>query len=190
MLLLARPSAATLDRFVARQAKSTLTYVAVGATAAAAPAGFDLDHTRVCLGQGEAVFQRARTAIGEWRQFRLGWVEPWPCDTPLETGRVVAVLARVACVWWLNACRIVYVIDEQTPVRRFGFAYGTLAGHAEMGEERFVVERDTRDDRVWFDILAFSRPRHILARLAYPWARTTQRRFAREAAAAMQRAVA
>ena len=49
-------------------------------------------------------------------------------------------------------------MDESGPVRRFGFAYGTLPGHAESGEERFLIEWDQDEDGVWFDILAFSRP--------------------------------
>ncbi len=51
---------------------------------------------------------------------------------------------------------------------RFGFAYGTLPGHVESGEERFLVEWDRGDDAVWYDILAFSRPNHVLTRLGYP----------------------
>jgi len=50
--------------------------------------------------------------------------------------------------------RVVYVIDE--PNRR-GFAYGTLKGHPERGEEAFVIER-TGDGSVWLTIAAFSRP--------------------------------
>ena len=38
-------------------------------------------------------------------------------------------------------CRIVSVFKE---VDSFGFAYGTLPGHPERGEESFVLER--RDD--------------------------------------------
>ena len=48
----------------------------------------------------------------------------------------MAVLARSLGLWWLNACRIVCVIDEDRPVTGFGFAYGTLPDHAESGEER------------------------------------------------------
>ena len=72
---------------------------------------------------------------------------------------------------------------------RYGFAYGTLPGHAESGEERFAVEWDQADGGVWYDILAFSRPNHLLARLGYPLTRRTQKRFARVSAAAMQKAV-
>src|SRR5262249_51861973 len=84
----------------------------------------------------------------------------------------------------------VYVVDDEGPVQRFGFAYGTLPGHAESGEERFTVEGHEQDDAVWYDILAFSRPQQLLARWGYPFARRLQKRFARDAAAAMRRAVA
>lgn len=50
-------------------------------------------------------------------------------------------------------------------IARFGFAYGTLPGHVESGEERFQIEWHRSDDSVWYDILAFSRPNHPLARL-------------------------
>jgi uncharacterized protein (UPF0548 family) len=147
-----------------------------------------VDHTRVRLGAGEATFLAAKTALEHWQQFRLGWLELVPADTPIREGEVVAVLARSVGLWWLNACRIVAMIDEDGPVRRFGFAYGTLPDHAARGEERFLVEWDRREGGVWFDILAFSRPRHWLARLGYPWVRRVQGRFGRESAAAMCRA--
>jgi uncharacterized protein (UPF0548 family) len=147
-----------------------------------------VDHTRVRIGAGEEVFLAAKTALEHWQQFRLGWLELTPADAPIREGQVVAVLARSVGLWWLNACRIVAVIDEDGPVRRFGYAYGTLPDHAARGEERFLVEWDRREGGVWFDILAFSRPRHWLARLGYPWMRRVQRRFGRESAAAMCRA--
>jgi len=146
-------------------------------------------HTRIKLGDGEVVFQAARAALQRWDQFRLGWLEAGPPGTPIKTGEVVAILAHALGLWWLNGCRIVYVVDESGPISRFGFAYGTLPDHAGTGEERFLIEWDRADNSVWFDILAFSRPKHVLARLGYPLVRRTQKRFGRESAAAMQRAV-
>ena len=148
-----------------------------------------VDHTRIKLGEGEEVFTRAKAALGRWEQFRLGWVEAWPPETPIQTGEVVAVVARRFGLWWLNACRIVYVVDEAGPVSRFGFAYGTLPDHAGTGEERFLVEWDRASGEVWYDILAFSRPHRLLTRLGYPYMRRLQKRFGRESAAAMLRAV-
>ncbi len=57
--------------------------------------------------------------------------------------------------WWsvTAPCEIVWVLDEP---RRKGFAYGTLEGHPERGEESFVVDWDDRD-LVWLTITAFSR---------------------------------
>jgi uncharacterized protein (UPF0548 family) len=144
-----------------------------------------VDHTRIKLGEGDKVFSAARAALERWEQFRLGWVEAWPPDTPIQTGQVVAVIARLYGLWWVNACRIVYVVKEE---RQFGFAYGTLPEHAESGEERFTVDWQ-QDNAVWYDILAFSRPQQLLARLGYPLARRLQKRFARNSAAAMRRAV-
>jgi uncharacterized protein (UPF0548 family) len=71
----------------------------------------------------------------------------------------------------------------------FGFAYGTLPGHVERGEERFLVEWDQGDDAVWYDILAFSRPNHLLTRLGYPVVRRLQKRFGRDSAATVLKAV-
>ena len=66
--------------------------------------------------------------------------------------------------------RVVYVIDE--PLRK-GFAYGTLPGHPEHGEESFIVEyRD--DDSVWLTIRAFSRPANWVFWVGYPIVRLMQ----------------
>jgi uncharacterized protein (UPF0548 family) len=101
----------------------------------------------------------------------------------------VAIIARNLGLWWLNACRIVYVVDEGEPIRRYGYACGTLPAHAGEGEERFLVEWDRASGEVWYDILAFSRPHGLLARLGHPYMRRVQKRFGRESAAAMLRAV-
>src|SRR5262249_16001520 len=66
---------------------------------------------------------------------------------------------------------------------------GGVAERGEAGEEGFTVEWDEAGSAVWYDILAFSRPQQLLARLGYPFARRLQKRFARDSAAAMRRAV-
>jgi uncharacterized protein (UPF0548 family) len=69
--------------------------------------------------------------------------------------------------------RVIYVVDEP---RRKGFAYGTLPGHPEDGEESWIIEhRD--DDSVWIVVRAFSRPSHWYLRLATPLLRLQQRRL-------------
>jgi uncharacterized protein (UPF0548 family) len=95
------------------------------------------------------------------------------------------VLAHLPGFWSLNACRIVFVIDEEGEVRRYGFAYGTLPEHVERGQESFVIEWNNEDDSVWYDIFAYSRPNHFLAKMGYPITRLLQKRFARDSMKAM-----
>jgi len=189
MLSLRKPSAESIRRFLTEQAVLGFSYSAVGATATIPPTGFDVDHTRIKLGEGEPVFHSARAALQRWEQFRLGWVEAWSPDTAIEAGDIVAVMGHAIGLWWLNSCRIVYVVDDPGPIPKFGFAYGTLPGHVESGEERFLIEWDRAENSVWYDILAFSRPNHFLTRLGYPFVRRKQARFRRESAAAMLKAV-
>ena len=119
----------------------------------------------------------------------MGWIEIAPKDAPIAEGSCVAIIVRHFGFWSLNASRIVYVIEKHGALERFGFAYGTLPGHVEQGEERFSVEYHPDDNSVWYDLFAFSRPRHILARLGYPMSRQLQKRFARDSLKAMRRAV-
>ena len=190
MILLRKPSTDTVRAFLNAQAGLAFSYPSVGATASEPPEGYAVDHTRIRLGGGQPTFVAARAALERWDQFRLGWVEAWSPDNSIQPGGVVGVTGRSFGLWWLNACRIVYVVDgREGPVSRFGFAYGTLPGHVERGEERFLVEWDRSDDSVYFDILAFSRPRHVLARLGRPWVRQLQKRFGRESGQAMLKAV-
>jgi uncharacterized protein (UPF0548 family) len=182
------PSEDEIRRFISRQNDSGFSYSEVGASATAAPAGYNVDHNRVRLGSGEVTWRRAVEAIRAWQMFCMPWVGlHWP-SAPIQVGTNVAVSVRHLGFYSVNACRIVYIVDEQGPMRRFGFAYGTLAEHAESGEERFTVEWDDQDT-VWYDIFAFSRPRQSLARLGYPLSRSLQRKFARDSKAAMLQAV-
>jgi uncharacterized protein (UPF0548 family) len=193
VFLLAKPDRRQIARFLAAQRSRTFSYREVGASrraAPAVPAGYRVDHNRVQLGEGRAAFARAVDALRDWKPFALGWLSAHPDTAPLEPGITVAVLARHFGFWSLNACRIVYTLDDEGPIVRFGFAYGTLPDHAEQGEERFVVEWHHEDNSVWYDLFAFSRPNHPLVRLGTPLARRLQRRFARDSKRSMARAAA
>jgi uncharacterized protein (UPF0548 family) len=182
------PCEKTIEAFLSAQSKLGFTYATVGATATTPPAGHVVDHNRVKLGHGDRVFHAARAALETWQHFNLGWVRAKPLEDSIKVGGVVAVVARSLGVWWLNACRIVYVVDEDDgAVARFGFAYGTLPAHAESGEERFLIEWDRTDDGVWYDILAFSKPHRLLSRMGNRWLRVLQRRFAEDSKAVMVR---
>jgi uncharacterized protein (UPF0548 family) len=189
MLTFRSPCDDEIAGFLASQRNVSLTYSPEGITRGdVIPAGFHRDHLRVPLGEGEEVFERAVAALRSWTMFRQGWVELFSDRGPPKVGQVVAVAPKFGPVRWLNTCRVLYLIDEHAPTRRVGFAYGTLADHAESGEERFMIEM-MPDGQVWYDLFAYSRPRHWLARLGGPFTRLQQRRFAKGSAAAMRRAV-
>ncbi len=191
MFSLRRPSEDEIRRHLAAQRYLPFSYREVGATREGAPPkGYAVDRYRARLGNGEEVFERAKEALRGWRQLDLGWAEVVPREAPLEVGTTVAVLARQYGFWSLNAARVVYLVGGSDRVERFGFAYGTLPGHGEKGEERFTVEWNHEDDSVHYDVLAFSRPNHPLAWLGFPLARTLQRRFARDSKGEMVRAAA
>lgn len=186
---LVAPSEDEIRRFISDQHESPFSYPQVGASAGEPPKNYNVDHNRVQLGIGEVCWHRAIQAVREWRMFDMPWSRLcWP-NAPIRVGTEVAVLVRHFGFSSLNACRIVYVIDEDAAIRRSGFAYGTLLEHAESGEERFTVEWHRASDEVWYDILAFSRPREVLARIGYPLSRALQRRFAHDSKAAMLRSV-
>lgn len=189
MLSFRKPSETVIRDFLAEQRQRELTYTEVGRTLEIPPGGYRVDHTRTKLGEGRQTFETAVAALRRWDQFRLGWLEAGPASTPIEDGQVVAIMARAIGFWWLNSCRIVAVIDVDGDVSQFGFAYGTLPAHVGTGEERFLIEWDHSDDAVWYDILAFSRPRHVLAKIGYPWFRMTQKRFGRDSTKAMRDAI-
>ncbi len=186
MLSIRKPTTEVIRRFLDTQRPLDFTYPDVGATNSQPPRKYIVDRTRKCLGTGEEVFRVAREALRNWRQMELGWLNVWPPDAALQEGQTLAIVARSLGIWFVNACRIVYEIDEEN---QFGFAYGTLPGHVATGEERFLVERDSETGEVWFDILAFSRPRHFLARWGYLYVRRVQKYFGRSSAKAMENAV-
>ena len=189
MFLLQRPSAELVRDFIEQQRPLNFTYSEVGATRATPPTNYRVDHNRIQLGSGEHTYSRAAAAVKRWQQFDLGWVRIASPEIPVEEDAVVAVEIKAFGLWSLNSARVVYLIENAGDAKaRFGFAYGTLPGHVEQGEERFLVEWKA-DDSVWYDIYAFSRPRHVMARLGLPFCRMLQKRFARDSMAAMKHAV-
>ena len=187
MFFLSKPSRRSIDAFISAQRDQPFSYPNVGASRERAPRTYTVDHHRVQLGHGGVVFAQAVKAVTQWRMFDMPWIDLcWP-DTPIQAGATVAVLVSHLGFWSLNACRVVYVIEEQGTSERYGFAYGTLPQHGEVGEERFTVEFHSEDQSVWYDIYAFSRPGRF-ARLAYPYARILQARFARDSISSMRKA--
>ncbi|MBF0180359.1 MAG: DUF1990 domain-containing protein [Magnetococcales bacterium] len=191
----AKPDRAAIDRFLAAKREAGFTYGDVGASrfgpdgnlASHVAGQYRILHHRHCLGRGEETFLRVRAAFGRWRMYQLSWLDVcWP-ETPLVEGEVVATLGQVMGTWWINVNRVIYTVEEDGPVARFGFAYGTLDGSVLSGEERVLVEWNRRDDTVYYDLFSFSRANRWIARAMTFYLWFLQERFARESARAMER---
>ena len=178
-----------MRNFLESQQDRPFSYAEVGESRAAAPPGYNIDHNRIRLGNGRETFTKAIQAIRDWKMFDFDWIEIFPRRPAIKVGAAVAIIVKHFGFYSLNASRIVYTINLNDSAVAYGFAYGTLGEHAEQGEERFTVEYHPGDDAVWFDLFAFSRPRHPLARAGYPLSRFLQRRFAQASLLAMLSAV-
>ena len=188
-MLLRKPTDVEIRDFIARQSKLPFSYREVGASRQQKPpAGYPINHYKGRLGTGREVFDKAVAAMRSWEMYRLGWTKLYWPDTPIKEGEVVAILARHFGLWSLNACRIIYTLEEEGNPRRFGFAFGTLPGHVEEGEERFTVELE--DETVWYKLFAFARPKALIAKIAYPLVSSIQSRFAANSFEAMKQSIA
>lgn len=165
---------------IAERARPTQpTYDAVGASLTGArPAGFHHHEDSIALpargGGASTGFDAAAEGLRRWAAHRHAGLVVAPSEPPAE-GATVAVAAPVGIVTAVAVCRVVAVVDAPG---RYGFAYGTLPGHPECGEEAFVVERGD-DGGVTFRVVSFSRPAELLARLGGPVTRVVQRRTTR-----------
>ncbi len=173
------PNRQALDNFIKEERSKAYSYPEIGATKTTkifAHYDYDNDYNYIELGKGAEIWQKAKVALQNWQHFPLPWTKIYPNTRGLRKDAVVVVLFRIFGIWWRNSAKIVYAFDEPN---RFGFAYGTLPGHIEMGEEVFWIERNAAG-MVSYHIKAFSKPRFWLAKIGYPIARFYQRKFARE----------
>jgi uncharacterized protein (UPF0548 family) len=188
MFLIRRPSPREIADFLDQSRGLPLSYDPIG-IAKESPPGFNSDLANTVIGHGRETFERAKMALARWRHYEMGWVELFPADASIETGTEVGVLVHHLGFWSLNGCRVVYGIGDRQSETNFGFAYGTLTNHAEMGEEIFEVLFDPESANVVYRIRAVSRARAPLARLGYPITRYFQERFRRDSDAALRRAL-
>jgi uncharacterized protein (UPF0548 family) len=189
MFLFRRPSSTQLEEFLEESHRLPLSYNRVH-LADGAPAGFRADEAGGVLGRGAETFARACLALKEWRHFDLGWVSVFPRPVPITTGTDVVVVIHHLGFWSINGCRVVYEIGDREDGSSFGFAYGTLTNHAELGEEIFEVSIDPLSEDVRYRIRAVSKPRALAARIGYPITRKLQEQFRQDSIAAMCRALA
>ncbi len=181
-----------------------VTYGAVGATQAPdllryPPAGYRAIERTARIGHGAARFEYACVAALTWGIQKRSGFRIQPIEPPIESdapagsaGRealygpdgtrylrpgdtaqlVIPVIGPIVIT---APARVVYLVDEP---RRRGFAYGTLPGHPEDGEEAFILSH-REDDSVWLTIRAFSRPSSGRWWAVYPALRVAQEFYTR-----------
>lgn len=147
-----------------------LTYSDVGATASAhLPHGFRHQRRMQQIGSGHDQFVAATRRLMTWDMHRRAGIGV-DVDSPVFPDQIALLKLQFGPLKITAPVRVVYLVEE---LRECGFAYGTLASHPEIGEERFVVRIDEQEI-VWAEICAFSRPGRWFTRLGGSVARRIQ----------------
>lgn len=176
-----KPDETELKRFVQTQRARLITH---RGTLEARP-GLTFRRTLEPLGDGPEVFARAVAGLQAWVVYPA-WLTLYPNLISVRDGVVVALVAGISLIWTVSAVRVVAV---KSTARRFSFTLATLPQHAVSGLERFSVFQD-ETEAVWYEILAVSKPRHLLVKLGAPVLRLVQRRFVQGSVRSLRRFVA
>lgn len=148
--------------------RAPLTYDAVGATATTPPDGYRVVNASRTLERRD--FSAAVEDLLTWRVHQRAGLHAFASSRQAEPGAVVVLRFGVGPLAMRIPCRVIYVVSE--PDRR-GFAYGTLPGHPESGEELFLLRRH-EDRAISFTISAFSKAATLPSRLGGPATRWIQ----------------
>jgi uncharacterized protein (UPF0548 family) len=166
-----------------RYENAELTYEDAGATRSGdLPSGYRHLRRRYDLGEA-AFFRGAAETLLTWRMHAAVGLRPRATAPRAAPGVVVVNRLGPGPLSLKAPCRIIWVVEED---RRAGFAYGTLSGHPESGEESFLL--DVADDgSLSFTVSAFTRPGRWYTRLAGPITGMAQGLFADRYADALRR---
>lgn len=145
-----------------RAERSELTYDHVGSTLEDRPPARVSRHTTSTDLDG-SLDDAART-LRRWAPHEGIAALILPHLAPLVVGTTVLVVVSWGPFEVLAPDRIVATVDDE---HRFGFAYGTLSGHPERGEELFLAEQ-VGPDRLRLSITIDAGPGTPIAHVASP----------------------
>lgn len=156
---------------LARAADLPFNYAEIGASLTGPPpSGYTPITADAVVGAGRACFDVIAGAIRSWQiQIRSGLRVK--ASGPAYVDADVALARLMGPIGIVLACRVVRIFDEP---RRSGFAYGTLQGHPEAGEEAFFVEL-ADDDAVTFRVRGFTKPGTLATAIFAPVATILER---------------
>lgn len=151
---------------VIRALAASLTYTELAATLGESlPAGYRHSERSVRVGKGRETFERAAEAIRSWGIQRGAGLRVLTSSEVVAEGEVAVVRLTLGPIKIDGPNRVVAVVDEED---RRGFAYGTLEGHPEQGEQLFLVEIDA-EGAVTFTVRSFAKRASLLALVGGPF---------------------
>ena len=174
MLITRRQVDGTAARALVERSKhSELTYEPVGMSLGwrPVPDGYrDVQHERA-VGQGEDAYRKVGYALMHWEIHRKAGFQVSAQHSAVRPDERVGLVMPFLGVLGVTAiCKTVAVVAEGDTT---GFAYGTLPGHPQEGEESFLLSHRP-DDSVVLTIRAVSKPASALIKLAGPLAHAKQ----------------
>jgi uncharacterized protein (UPF0548 family) len=150
-----------------------VTYAEVGATGGELPAGYRHVRAERVIGHGREDYGQACDDLFAGQVQRRAGADIQLSEVPLREGTLVRMRLRLGPLLFRAPAVVVWAERSHEVC---GFAYGTLPGHPERGEERFEVRIDDSGEVV-FRIVAFSLPARWFTRLGGPIARLVQSRM-------------
>ncbi|HVO58294.1 MAG TPA: DUF1990 domain-containing protein [Dongiaceae bacterium] len=181
MLSLLKPSDERVLGWLKDRHGAEFSYPDVGATRGTPPAGWNVNRVRRRIGNGRGVHAALVQALFAWELVRAAGTQVFANADTISPGTEVALRSRHFGIWSVDFCRVVYLLHDEPekdgPIRRTGFAYGTLPGHAVRGEEIFSVTWNAKTEDVWYEIFSFSLPANWMVRAGARLARREQLGF-------------
>lgn len=158
-----------------------VTYPEVGATAGDLPANYHHVRAERVIGRGREIFDRACNDLFDGQVQRRAGAKVRISEVPLCLGSRLQMRLRLGPLTFNAPCVVVWA---ERNANLCGFAYGTLRGHPERGEERFELLLEPSGEVV-FRVTAFSTPARWFTRLGGPIGRAVQARMTRRYLAAL-----
>jgi len=148
-------------------------YDSVGATREdPMPSGYRHDFYEIDLGKGSKIFENAKSGLKNYQaQIGAGLVVV-ANDKHLKENTSLFIGINLLFLSVVARTRIAYVNESENA---FSYAYGTLDGHPEEGEEAFILTID-ENENVVLEIICFSKMKCIGTKIGKPVARYLQRR--------------
>jgi len=120
MFFLRRPTEQQIRSLLAERESAPFSYPSVGATRAAPPPGWRINHLRALAGKGSSAYEATATALFSWQLLAIQGLKVFPSTPVLQPHTNVAILSRHFGIWSVDFCRVVYVLMvNQNRVEQF-----------------------------------------------------------------------